>query len=104
MIVSGNAYAFVRFLTLDMAYEAKLKVNGTRIGNYQCKIGYGKTNPTTRVWVGQLHYPGTAADLDEARLFNEFDRFGQIKKVLFAKPCVIGFIFPLVKATFHWRF
>ena len=78
---SGNAYAFVRFLILDMAYKAKCALQGARIGNYPCKIGYGKTNPTTRVWVGNLTYPGTASDLDESRLFDEFDRFGPIKKV-----------------------
>ena len=78
---SGNAYSFVRFLTLDMAYRAKVALSGSRIGNYQCKVGYGKTNPTARVWVGGLHYPGVASDLDESRLNDEFDRFGLIKKV-----------------------
>lgn len=86
------AYAFVRFLHLDFAYRAKCELNGCRIGSFNCKIGYGKTNPTTRVWVGNLNYPGTATDLDENRLFEEFDRFGQIKKVLYEHFTLYRFI------------
>ncbi|XP_055342270.1 RNA-binding protein spenito-like isoform X2 [Paramacrobiotus metropolitanus] len=89
---NGVAYAFVRFLHLDFAYRAKCEMNGTRIGNYQCKIGYGKTNPTVRVWVGNLNYPGTATDLDENRLFDEFDRFGQIKKIDYVRGEHYGYI------------
>ncbi|OQV18935.1 putative RNA-binding protein 15B [Hypsibius exemplaris] len=89
---SGNAYAFVRFLILDMAYRAKVALQGARIGNYPCKIGYGKTNPTTRVWVGNLKYPGTASDLDESRLFEEFDRFGPIKKIDYVRGEHYGYV------------
>ncbi|GAU93767.1 hypothetical protein RvY_05654-2 [Ramazzottius varieornatus] len=89
---SGNAYSFVRFLTLDMAYRAKVALSGSRIGNYQCKIGYGKTNPTARVWVGGLHYAGVASDLDESRLNDEFDRFGLIKKIDYVRGEHYGYI------------
>lgn len=42
---SGNnmkkTFAFVRFETMDQAIEAKLNMNGKRIGANEIKIGYG---------------------------------------------------------------
>lgn len=73
---TGNAYAFVRYQNLDMAHRAKCELSGQYIGKFQCKIGYGKSMPTPRVWVGGLG-PWTAV----AELTREFDRFGAIKKI-----------------------
>ncbi|CAK1552978.1 unnamed protein product [Leptosia nina] len=77
---TGNAFAFVRYQTLDMAHRAKVELSGQYIGKFQCKIGYGKATPTTRVWVGGLG-PWTSV----AQLEREFDRFGAIKKIEYAK-------------------
>lgn len=77
---TGNAYAFVRFQTLDMAHRCKVELSGQYIGKFQCKIGYGKANPTTRIWVGGLG-PWTSV----AQLEREFDRFGAIKKIDYIK-------------------
>lgn len=77
---TGNAYAFVRFQTLDMAHRCKVELSGQYIGKFQCKIGYGKANPTTRIWVGGLG-PWTSI----AQLEREFDRFGAIKKIDYIK-------------------
>ncbi|RWS26705.1 putative RNA-binding protein 15-like protein [Leptotrombidium deliense] len=76
----GNAYAFIKFLNLDMAHRAKVEMSGQYIGKFQCKIGYGKATPTTRIWVGGL---GTWTSL--ATLEREFDRFGAIRKIDFVK-------------------
>ncbi|XP_028043269.1 RNA-binding protein spenito [Bombyx mandarina] len=77
---TGNAFAFVRYQTLDMAHRAKVELSGQYIGKFQCKIGYGKATPTTRVWVGGLG-PWTSV----AQLEREFDRFGAIKKIEYVK-------------------
>jgi len=45
-------------------------------GKFQCKIGYGRVNATTKVWVGQL---GSWCSRD--LLWKEFDRFGAIKDI-----------------------
>lgn len=84
---TGNAFAFVRYQTLDMAHRAKVELSGQYIGKFQCKIGYGKATPTTRVWVGGLG-PWTSV----AQLEREFDRFGAIKKIEYAKGEAQAFI------------
>ena len=76
----GNAYAFIKFLNLDMAHRAKVEMSGQYIGKFQCKIGYGKATPTTRIWVGGLG-PWTSL----SHLEREFDRFGAIGKIDFVK-------------------
>ena len=76
----GNAYAFIKFLNLDMAHRAKVEMSGQYIGKFQCKIGYGKATPTTRIWVGGL---GSWTSLSV--LEHEFDRFGAIRKIDFVK-------------------
>lgn len=77
---TGNAYAFVRYQNLDMAHRSKVELSGQYIGKFQCKIGYGKATPTTRIWVGGLG-PWTSI----AQLEREFDRFGAIKKIDYIK-------------------
>jgi RNA-binding protein 15 len=77
---TGNAYAFVKYQNLDMAHRSKVELSGQYIGKFQCKIGYGKATPTTRIWVGGL---GSWTSL--AQLEREFDRFGAIKKIDYMK-------------------
>lgn len=77
---TGNAFAFVRFNTLDMAHRAKVELSGQYIGKFQCKIGYGKATPTTRIWVGGLGVWTSIPQLER-----EFDRFGAIKKIEYTK-------------------
>ena len=77
---TGNAFAFVRYENLDMANRAKVELSGQFIGKFQCKIGYGKANPTPKVWVGGL---GTWCP--ESLLWKEFDRFGAIKSIEYEK-------------------
>ncbi|XP_066142813.1 RNA-binding protein spenito [Euwallacea fornicatus] len=77
---TGNAFAFVRFSTLDMGHRAKVELSGQYIGKFQCKIGYGKATPTTRIWVGGLGVWTSIPQLER-----EFDRFGAIKKIEYTK-------------------
>ena len=73
---TGNAYAFIRFANLDQAALAKRELSGQYIGKFQCKIGYGKVNATTKVWVGGLDAWASLSQLER-----EFDRFGAIQKI-----------------------
>ncbi|XP_061688053.1 putative RNA-binding protein 15B [Syngnathoides biaculeatus] len=76
----GGAYAFVKFQNLDMAHRAKVAMQGRLVGGHPVKIGYGKANPTTRLWVGGL---GPSNSL--ATLAREFDRFGSIRNIDYVK-------------------
>jgi RNA-binding protein 15 len=84
---TGNAFAFVRYQTLDMAHRAKVELSGQYIGKFQCKIGYGKAIATTRIWVG-----GLGAWTSVTQLEREFDRFGAIKKIEYNKGDLQAFI------------
>lgn len=84
---TGNAYAFVRYQNLDMAHRAKVELSGQYLGKFQCKIGYGKSTPTQRIWVGGLG-PWTSL----AQLEREFDRFGVIKKIEYVKGDTCAYI------------
>ena len=73
---TGNAFAFVRFKNLDMAAVAKKELSGQYIGKFQCKIGYGKANATTKIWIGGLG-PWCTRQMIE----REFDRFGAFSEI-----------------------
>lgn len=77
---TGNAFAFVRFQNLDMAHRAKVELSGQYIGKFQCKIGYGKSTPSAKIWIG-----GLGAWTSITQLEREFDRYGAIKKVEYQK-------------------
>ncbi|KAM8868591.1 putative RNA-binding protein 15B [Synchiropus picturatus] len=83
----GGAYAFVKFQNLDMAHHAKVAMQGRSIGGNPIKIGYGKANPTTRLWVGGLG-PGNSL----AALAREFDRFGSIRNIDYSKGDSFAYI------------
>ena len=83
----GGAYAFLKFQNLDMAHRAKVAMQGRVVGGNPVKIGYGKANPTTRLWVGGL---GPSTSL--ATLAREFDRFGSIRTVDYAKGDTFAYI------------
>ncbi|XP_062550596.1 RNA-binding protein spenito-like [Armigeres subalbatus] len=63
-----------------MAHRANVELSGQYIGKFQCKIGYGKATPTTRIWVG-----GLGAWTSITQFEREFDRFGAIKKIEYNK-------------------
>lgn len=73
---TGTAYAFVKFLTINDALNAKNDMHGRQYGDYRLKIGFGRGSPSAKVWIGNL---STFADMSEVR--HEFDRFGLIRRV-----------------------
>ena len=84
----GSIYAFVKFLDIDDAARAKGIVDGQYIGRNACKIGYGRSMPTTCLWVGGL---GPWTGIEE--LTREFDRFGAIKLIDFQKGSNFAYIY-----------
>ena len=73
---TGNAFAFVRFKNLDMAAVAKKELSGQYIGKFQCKIGYGKANATTKIWIG-----GLGSWCNRQMIEREVDRFGAFSEI-----------------------
>lgn len=74
--LSGSTYAFVKFLTINDAINAKNDMHGRKYGEYRLKIGFGRGSPTGKVWIGNLT---CLADLKEVQ--QELDRFGLIRKL-----------------------
>jgi len=74
----GNAsYAFVLFCSIRDAQAARRALDGDTIGresNRKCKIGFGKAQPSKKLWVGDLGPWATASMLEK-----EFDRYGPIE-------------------------
>uniref|UniRef100_A0A452IMA2 RRM domain-containing protein n=1 Tax=Gopherus agassizii TaxID=38772 RepID=A0A452IMA2_9SAUR len=62
-------------------------MSGRVVGRNPIKIGYGKANPTTRLWVGGL---GPSTSL--AALAREFDRFGSIRTIDYVKGDSFAYI------------
>jgi len=74
------AYAFIKYLELEAAACAKNQMFGKEIKGRPIKVGYGKTLPSTRLWVGGL---GSWCSSD---LINrEFDRFGALRNIEYNK-------------------
>lgn len=73
---TGTAYAFVKFVTINDAINAKGDMHSRQYGNFRLKIGFGKGSPTAKIWLGNLT---SYADMSEIR--HELDRFGLIRRV-----------------------
>ena len=76
----GSTYAFVKFIDLDVATKAKVAMQGSLFGRNRVKIGYGKSMPTTRLWIGGLGSWTSIVELER-----EFDRFGAIRRIDYNK-------------------
>lgn len=83
----GNPFAFVRYLNLDMAHKAMLAMSGQYLGRNQCKTGYGKVSPTSKLWIGGLG-PWVSLGVLE----REFDRFGAIRKIDYVKGETFAYV------------
>ncbi|XP_021118277.1 putative RNA-binding protein 15B [Heterocephalus glaber] len=72
----GAACALLRFQDRAAAHRAKVAMSGRVLGRSPIKVGYGKANPTARLWVG-----GLGPNPSLAALAREFDRFGIIRTI-----------------------
>ena len=65
------------FQSIRDAQAARRALDGDTIGresNRKCKIGFGKAQPSKKLWVGDLGPWATASMLEK-----EFDRYGPIE-------------------------
>lgn len=74
------AYAFIKYLELEAASAAKSQMFGKEINGRPIKVGYGKTLPSTILWIGGLGQWCTTEMLNR-----EFDRFGALRKINYVK-------------------
>ncbi|ETN74929.1 hypothetical protein NECAME_12626 [Necator americanus] len=83
------AYAFVMFQTLEQAMDAKHGEHDRAIrpGTVRCKIGYGKSQVSRRLWIGGLG-SWTSADA----LAKEFDRYGPIENLEYEDGAEFAYI------------
>uniref|UniRef100_F1KR17 RNA-binding protein 15B n=1 Tax=Ascaris suum TaxID=6253 RepID=F1KR17_ASCSU len=86
---TNAAYAFILFQTLEQSMNAKASEHDRSIrpGTSRCKIGYGKSQPSNRLWIGGLG-PWTSADY----LAKEFDRYGLIDRLDYEEGADYAFI------------
>lgn len=73
----NTTYGFVKMGNLIQAYRARAALNGHPLASLKLVIRYGKTYPTSRVWLGNL-----PQDADSGSLYRELDRFGAVVKMV----------------------
>jgi len=73
-----RCYCFIKFKNSLEAFQARTNLHMKPIKpNYPpVSIGYARTPPCPRLWIGNLPF-----DVDTGHLFKELDRFGQILKM-----------------------
>jgi len=84
---STLCFAFVHFLTMDMARLAKQEMEGKPIGRSVPRLGYGRTVENKCLWVGGL---GSWTNEDMLRM--EFGQFGEIDKLEWPKNRDYAFV------------
>ncbi|XP_068170397.1 msx2-interacting protein isoform X2 [Antennarius striatus] len=71
-------YAFVQYSDIASVCKAIKKMDGEYLGSNRLKLGFGKSMPTTCVWLD-----GLAASITEQFLTRHFCRYGHVVKVVF---------------------
>nr|XP_020468247.1 msx2-interacting protein isoform X2 [Monopterus albus] len=71
-------YAFLQYCDIASVCKAIKKMDGEYLGNNRLKLGFGKSMPTTCVWLD-----GLASNTTEQFLTRHFCRYGHVVKVVF---------------------
>ncbi|XP_058486910.1 msx2-interacting protein isoform X2 [Solea solea] len=71
-------YAFVQYSDIASVCKAIKKMDGEYLGSNRLKLGFGKSMPTTCVWLD-----GLANNITEQYLTRHFLRYGHVVKVVF---------------------
>ncbi|XP_030633395.1 msx2-interacting protein [Chanos chanos] len=71
-------YAFVQYSDIASVCKAIKKMDGEYLGTNRLKLGFGKSMPTTCVWLD-----GLASSITEQYLTRHFCRYGHVVKVVF---------------------
>ncbi|XP_013990827.2 msx2-interacting protein isoform X1 [Salmo salar] len=74
-------YAFLQYSDITSVCKAIKKMDGEYLGNNRLKLGFGKSMPTTCVWLD-----GLASNITEQYLTRHFCRYGHVIKVVFDRP------------------
>uniref|UniRef100_H3D001 Msx2-interacting protein n=1 Tax=Tetraodon nigroviridis TaxID=99883 RepID=H3D001_TETNG len=70
-------YAFLQYCDIASVCKAIKKMDGEYLGNNRLKLGFGKSMPTTCVWLD-----GLASNTTEQFLTRHFCRYGHVVKVV----------------------
>uniref|UniRef100_A0A0N4ZPH0 RRM domain-containing protein n=1 Tax=Parastrongyloides trichosuri TaxID=131310 RepID=A0A0N4ZPH0_PARTI len=86
---TNAAYAFVLFQKLQSAIDALKNEHDKSIrpNSNKCKIGYGKSQPSSRLWIGGL---GPWASVDQ--ILKAFEKFGVVEVVDYKEGDDIAYI------------
>ncbi|XP_072521538.1 msx2-interacting protein isoform X2 [Salminus brasiliensis] len=71
-------YAFVQYSDIASVCKAIKKMDGEYLGTNRLKLGFGKSMPTTCVWLD-----GLSSNITEQYLTRHFCRYGHVVKVVF---------------------
>ncbi|KAM9343529.1 msx2-interacting protein [Pholidichthys leucotaenia] len=71
-------YAFLQYCDIASVCKAIKKMDGEYLGNNRLKLGFGKSMPTTCVWLD-----GLPSNTTEQFLTRHFCRYGHVVKVVF---------------------
>ncbi|KAM9445883.1 msx2-interacting protein [Clarias gariepinus] len=71
-------YAFLQYCDIASVCKAIKKMDGEYLGSNRLKLGFGKSMPTTCVWLD-----GLASNITEQYLTRHFCRYGHVVKVVF---------------------
>uniref|UniRef100_A0A7E4W6Y1 RRM domain-containing protein n=1 Tax=Panagrellus redivivus TaxID=6233 RepID=A0A7E4W6Y1_PANRE len=85
----GASYAFILFTTIDEAEKARERQHERPFGRsgQPLQIGFGKSQVSRRLWVGDLH--GWAS---KSLLEKEFDRYGEVEDVEYNPDDDYGYV------------
>lgn len=72
----SSPYAFCQYADIVSVVKAVRKMDGEHFGSTRIKLGFGKSMPTTCVWLD-----GIAETVNEHYLTSHFSRFGNVQKV-----------------------
>lgn len=74
--VGNNPYAFIQFVELSSAIQARRRMDREFVGRNRVKVGFGKVSPINTIWVGGL------GGLNEQQVDRHFGRYGRVTKVM----------------------
>ncbi|KAI5612265.1 msx2-interacting protein isoform X2 [Silurus asotus] len=100
-------YAFLQYCDIASVCKAIKKMDGEYLGSNRLKLGFGKSMPTTCVWLD-----GMASSITEQHLTRHFCRYGHVVKVVFDRLKGMALVHynniecaqAAVKETKGWKF
>ncbi|XP_078373416.1 uncharacterized protein LOC144657012 isoform X2 [Oculina patagonica] len=76
----NNPYAFIQFVDLSSAIQARRRMDREFVGRNRVKVGFGKVSPINTIWVGGL------SGLNDQQIERHFSRYGRVTRVVVNRP------------------